>query len=135
MSKMVGKGTKLQQTIAMSLVDIAQLLSITHSGSAALWFDSTTLDGGVFKTKDHTGFAEGGSVAFELFYDAALSGHQALTDRITTPADNAMKIIYSNATEQSFTGAGMEFGNTIVMDDGVKANATVQVDGDPGWST
>ena len=131
------KGTKLQHTISASLVDIAQLISISHSGSKSETFDSTTLDGGIFKTKAQTGYSEGGTVSAELFYDPALTGHQFITDLISTPADNVMKIIYADTgvSEQSFTQAGVEFGVTVDMGDGLKGSVTYEVDGDPGWKT
>jgi len=48
-----------------------------------------------------------------------------------------MKIIYADtaATNQSFTSAGVEFGATVAMDDGLKASLTYTVTGDPGWPT
>lgn len=135
MSKVICKGTKWQRTVSMSLTDVAQAISIEHSGSKAETFDSTTLDGGVYKTKDHTGYAEGGTVSIELFYDPALSGHQAITDQQATPADNANKIIYADTSEQAFTSAGIGFGVTVAMNDGLKGTVEIEVDGDPGWKT
>ena len=131
------KGTKLQHTVSASLVDIAQILSIEHSGSGSETFDSTTLDGGVYKTFAPTGYSNPGQVSAEIFYDPALAGHQAVTDLIATPATNAMKIIYADtaATNQAFTSAGVEFGATVAMDDGLKASITYTVTGDPGWPT
>jgi hypothetical protein len=129
------KGSKLQHTVSASLVDIAQMLSMEHSGSGSETFESTTLDGGVFKTFAPTGYSNPGQVSAEIFYDPALAGHQAITDLIATPATNAMKIIYADtaATNQSFTSAGVEFGATVAMDDGLKASMTYTVTGDPGW--
>ena len=131
------KGTKLQHTVSASLVDIAQLLSIEHSGSGSETFESTTLDGGVYKTFAPTGYSNPGTVSAEIFYDPALSGHQAITDLIATPATNAMKAVYADtaATNQSFTSAGVEFGVTVAMEDGLKATMTYTVTGDPGWPT
>jgi hypothetical protein len=131
------KGTKLQHTVSASLVDIAQILSIEHSGSGSETFESTTLDGGVYKTFAPTGYSNPGQVSMELFFDPALIGHQAITDLIAAPATNAMKIIYADtgATNQSFTSAGVEFGATVAMDDGLKASVTYTVTGDPGWPT
>jgi len=131
------KGTKLQHTVSASLVDIAQTLSLEHSGSGSETFESTTLDGGTFKTFAQTGYSNPGTVAAEIFYDPALAGHQAITDLVAAPADNAMKLIYADtaATNQSFTSAGVEFGVTVAMEDGLKASITYTVDGDPGWST
>jgi hypothetical protein len=131
------KGTKLQHTVSASLVDIAQVLSIEHSGSGSETFESTTLDGGVFKTFAPTGYSNPGTVSAEIFYDPALVGHQAITDLIAAPATNAMKLIYADtaATNQAFTSAGVEFGNTVDMADGLKGSITYTVTGDPGWST
>ena len=131
------KGTKLQQTVSAALVDIAQLLSIEHSGSGSDTFESTTLDGSAYKTFAPTGYSNPGEVSAELFYDPALAGHQAITDLIATPATNAMKIIYADtaATNQSFTSAGVQFGVTVAMDDGLKGSITYTVTGDPGWPT
>lgn len=121
----------------MSLADIAQLTSIEHSGSESETWDSTTLDGGVYKNYDQTGYSEPGEVSAELFFDPALAGHQAITDLIAAPADNAMKIIYADtaATNQSFTAAGVAFGVTVAMDNGLVGSITYKVDGDPGWPT
>ena len=137
MAKVPCKGTVLQQTISMSLTAVAQLTSIEISGSEAETWDSTTLDGGVYKTYDQTGYSEPGEVSAELFYDPALSGHQFITDQIATPADNAMKIIYADSatTEQSFTAAGHAFGATVAMDNGLVGSCTWKIDGDPGWPT
>jgi hypothetical protein len=131
------KGTKLQHTVSASLVDIAQVLSIEHSGSGSETFESTTLDGGVFKTFAPTGYSNPGTVSAEIFYDPALVGHQAITDLIAAPATNAMKLIYADtaATNQAFTSAGVEFGNTVDMADGLKGSITYTVTGDPWWST
>ena len=131
------KGTKLQHTVAASLVDIAQVRSIEHSGSGSETFESTTLDGSTYKTFAPTGYSNPGEVSAELFYDPALVGHQAITDLIATPATNAMKLIYADtaATNQSFTSAGVQFGATVDMGDGLKGSVTYTVTGDPGWPT
>lgn len=131
------KGARLQHTVSAALADIAQLTGFEISGSKSNTFDSTILEGGVYKTKAQTGYSDPGTVTAELFYDPALAGHQAITDLIATPADNAMKIIYADtgASEQSFTSAGTEFGATIAMDNGLKGNVTYEIDGDPGWKT
>jgi hypothetical protein len=137
MAKVKCKGTKLQHTVSASLVDIAQIITFSHSGSGSETYESTALDTGVFKTFDQTGYSNPGEISGELFYDPALAGHQSITDLIAAPADNAMKIIYadSGASEQPFTAAGVQFGTTVEMNDGLKGSFTYTVDGDPGWKT
>lgn len=131
------KGTIIKHTISAALVAIAQVKSIDFSGAKSLTFDSTTLDGGVYKTKAQTGYSDPGTVALELFYDPALSGHQFITDLMDTPADNAMQVTYADtgATTQSFTQAGVEFGVAVAMEDGLTGSVTYEIDGAPGWPT
>jgi hypothetical protein len=121
----------------MALADIAQLRSFSLSGAGSETFSTQTLDGSVYKTFAQTGYSNPGTVTAELFYDPALAGHQAITDNMDAPADNAMKIIYADtgASEQSFTVAGVEFGVTIEMDNGLVGSVTYQIDGAPGWKT
>lgn len=137
MAKVPGKGSIVKHTISASLTAIAQLTSAEVTGTQSLTWDSTTLDGGVFKTYDQTGYAEPGTVSLEMLFDPALAGHQFITDTIRVPADNAMTLTYADAatTTQAFVGAGITFGAVIAMDDGVKATAEYQIDGDPGWPT
>ena len=131
------KGTVLKHTISASLTAIAQIISLEQSGSESEHFESTTLDGGVFKTYALTGYSEGGELSGELFYDPALVGHQFITDNISTPATNAMTLTYADAgaTVQSFTAAGVGFGVTVDMGDGLKGSFTYKIAGDPGWPT
>jgi hypothetical protein len=137
MAKVKGKGTIFKMTISMSLTAVAQLLDLELSGCEAETYDSTTLDGAVYKTYDHTGYSEPGEASFGLFYDPALSGHQFITDQIDTPADNACQITYADtgATTQSFTGAGWGMGVQVAMNDGLKGSVKCKIDGAAGWPT
>lgn len=135
MAKIKCKGTLLKQTISMSLTSVAQIISLEHSGAESETYESTTLDGGVFKTYDQTGYAEGGSVNGELFYDPALSGHQSFTDLVAAPADVVFTITFADgaATVQTFTAAGYGFGAKVAMNDGLKGSFSLKIDGDPGF--
>lgn len=137
MAKVKCKGTVLQHTVSASLAAIAQVTSIEVSGAESETWDSSALDTGVYKTYDQTGYSEPGEVSAELFYDPALAGHQAITDLMDAPADNAMKIIYadSGVSEQPFTSAGVAFGVTVAMDNGLVGSVTYKIDGAPGWKT
>jgi hypothetical protein len=137
MAKVKCKGTALKQQIAMSYTAVAQLISLSMSGSESLTYDSTTLDGGVEKTYDQTGYTEPGECSGELFYDPALSGHQSMTDLLAAPADQNWQILYadSGGTTQTFAGAGIAFGNTVDMADGLKGSFTIKIDGTAGWPT
>lgn len=133
MAKLKGKGTTLQQTISATLTDVAQVTDIDLSGEASLDFDSTTLDGGVFETKDLTGYSSPGTVKAGLFFDPALAGHQAIITLISAPASCVWKLKYSDSGPSSltYTSAGVGVDQTIVANDGVKATVTMNRTGAP----
>lgn len=133
MAILKGKGSVLQQTIASTLTDIAQSTGVDLSGEGTSDFDSTTLDGGVYETKALTGFAQGGTVKLELFFDPALAGHAALVATITTPAPCIYKLKYSDSGPSSltYTAAGVDLGQKIAMKDGVRGTWTMNRTGTP----
>jgi len=132
MAKVKCKGTVLQQDIASTLTDIAQIISIELPEAENETYEADTLDNsGAGIPYELTGRTEGGSVSFEMFFDPALAGHQEFTDKLTTPADDSYKIIFadSGTTEWAFTGSGVSLGGTVDLADGLKANVTIKVDG------
>lgn len=133
MAKLKGKGTVLQQTISATLTDVAQITDIDLSGEASLDYDSTTLDGGVYQTKELTGYSSPGTVKAGLFFDPALAGHAAIIALITTPATCVWKLKYSDSGPSSltYTSAGLGVDQTIVANDGVKATVTMNRTGAP----
>lgn len=137
MAKIACKGTKFQQTISAALVDVAQLISMNLSGAQSKTYEGTSLDTDVWEEYPVTGYSDGGSFGAELFYDPALAGHQALTDRLGVPAVGAYKVIYSDSanTQQPFNAGGITFGVTVAMGDGLKASIDLKITGDPGFPT
>ena len=138
MTVVISKGTVLQQELSMVFTAVAQVISLKQTGAESETFESTTLDTpGSGKTYATTGYVEPGSVDFELFYDPQLSGHQAMTDLLTTPADQNWKLIFadSGTTEYPFTGAGISFDVDVAMADGLKGSGSIKLDGLGTWPT
>lgn len=133
MAKLKGKGTVLQQTISSTLTDVAQITDIDISGEASLDYESVTLDGGVYETKELTGYSSPGTVKAGLFFDPALAGHQAIVALITTPGTCVWKVKYSDAGPSSltYTSAGVGLDQKIVAKDGVRATLTMNRTGAP----
>lgn len=131
MAKIKCKGTAIKQTISTTLTAIAQVIDFSHSGAEVETYDSTTLDGGVGKTYDQTGYSEPGTFDFSLFFDPALAGHQALTDDVTTPVDRVYSIEFADAatTTCTFNAAGIGVGFTGAMNDGLKMDVSLKLDG------
>ena len=131
MAKIVCKGTILKQTVSSTLTAVAQIISMDHSGAESETFESTTLDtSGAGKEYTATGYSEGGTVDFELFYDPALAGHQSITDEVTTPIERAWQITFADAssTTAAFTAAGLGFGFAVDMNDGLKGSVSIKLD-------
>lgn len=132
MAKIKSKGTVVQQTISAAFVAVAQVFSVDHSGAATETFECDTLDNinpGI--PKQPTGRAAGGTYSLELFLDPALSGHQSITDEIHTPIVNPWKLIFADAasTPWPISVAGVGFGATVALADGLKATVELEVDG------
>lgn len=139
----VSKGTVLQMDIAGSLAAVAEVLSIDISGAKSETFDGTTLSQAASgMVRQANGYSTPPDVSAELFWLPTNTGHQAITDEITTPTIAVAsqldgKVIYadSGSTELPFKIAGVEVGQTIAKDDGVKANVTFTLNGQPTWPT
>ena len=127
MAKVASKGTVLQQEISSTFTAVAQLTELSYSGGESETFDTTCLDSGVGKTLGQTGYSEAGEVSLGGFYDPALAGHQAISDLVSTPADNNWKIIFadSGTTAMTFTSAGVSWEVTAAMSDGLKFSSTL----------
>lgn len=138
MAKVPSKGTVLQQEISMTFTAVAQLTEISQSGAESETYESTTLDTtGAGKEYTPTGYSEGGTVDVGGFYDPALAGHQAITDLITTPAEQNWKIIYADSanTECPYTSAGLSWDTTVAMSDGLKFSSSMKCDQLPTFPT
>lgn len=142
MAKLKGKGTTLKQYITSAYVAVAQVLSISQSGLQSETYEADTLDNTDYGIPyEPTGRVEGGSFDFELLFDPALAGHQALLDVIEVPISptastkTAFQVVFSDAaaTTWSFLCAGATAGMNAVLNDGLKANFTLKVNKIPTY--
>lgn len=126
------KGTKLQKEISMVFTDVPGVHQLTTDGVDVEDYDDTTLDqAAAGRGHSPTGYAEGGSVNGQLFFDPVDTTIQSMTDDITTPAKVNWKVIWSDgaATEWPFSGF-MKFLNvTADMANALVAPFSVKLDG------
>ena len=131
MAKVIVKGSSLKQTITTTLTAVAQVIDFSHSGVEVETIDVTTIDTpGSGREYLASGIVEGGSVDASLFFDPNLAGHQAITDDITTPTERnwALTFVDAGTTEATFDVAGIGFGITGTMEDGLKADISLKLD-------
>jgi len=130
------KGTALQQEISSVYTAVAQIISIDLPEAEAETYEADTLDSsGAGIPHKSTGRSEGGSCSGELFYDPALAGHKALTELIRSPQAENWKVVFADdgSSEWAFAGAGFSFGGTVALNDGLKANFSIKLDGIPTY--
>ena len=131
-TKAPSKGSVLQVSISASFTAVSETIDISTSGAGLEFYDSRTLGAGVGLPKDLTGHANGGQVSWSMFWDPADSTHQHLTDSITTPAKESMKLIFADSGTTEWTWTGITSGGpdvNLTGNDGAKASFTQEVDG------
>lgn len=143
MAKLKVKGTVLSQGSGTTYTPVAQIRSFGVDGLETETYDSRTLDGTAGVEYDPTGFVEGGSTTFDLLYDPALAGHQAITTLVTAACLNTngsankvnWKLIFANtsSTEMTMVSAGVGFGITGEASDGLSASVTLKHSGCPAF--
>lgn len=131
MAKVITKGTVINHFDGTTGTAVAQVISYNHSGAESETYDATTLDTtGAGKEYAATGYSEGGSFDFSLFFDPGLAGHQSLTDDVTTPTERQYSIVFADSatTTQTFDAAGIGFGFTGEMTNGLTADVSLKLD-------
>jgi len=133
MAKLKGKGTSLLLSITATYTAVPNLLNVSLSGEKAETYDSTTLDGVTFKTKDHTGYSDTANISAEAFYDPSNAVFAAWEALIATPAANNVKVTYTDSgpTSKVYSGVGFGIDKNVVPNDGVKATLTCETSGAP----
>ena len=139
MTIMIGKGTALQESIASTFTAVTQVISIDLPEAENETFEADYLDqanaGIPHKVTNRT---EGGSLSAELFYDPALASHKKLVDKLSNPVTTgiSMKVVFATTTNAwTMTVAGVGLGGTVAINDGVKANVTMKLDGIVSYTT
>lgn len=136
MAKVKCKGTALAQEISSAYVTVAQVISLELPTAESETYEADTLDNtnaGI--PYEPTGRTEGGSCSGELFYDPALDGHKDLTELLRAPAAENWKITFADtgASTWTFAGAGFSMGGTVALNDGLKANFSIKLNGIPTY--
>jgi hypothetical protein len=139
----ISKGSVLKIDVATVLTAVSEVISIDHDGAENETFKYSTLDqSGAGHLYLSSGYTEPGNVNTELMFLPTNSGHQQVTDHLTTPSttaatqlDGEITFADGSSTTMPFKIAGFSFGVSIAMDDGVKASVGMKVSGVPTYAT
>lgn len=142
MAKVFCKGTVLSFATAGTFVAIGAITSIDKTGEESETADGRTLDqSSPYVPYEPTGYVEPGELAFELFWDPALAGHQTLMGYVAQPYTIASgvltkiksKITYADVTPTSAIQdvAGISVDKKVAMKDMLKASFKCKLSGAP----
>lgn len=131
MTAIASKGTAIQLSIASTFTTIAQVYELTGPGPEVGRFEWTNLGSGTGRRKLPTGYVDGGTVSWSMFFDPVAATLQALTALITTPAVASWKVIWSDAasTEWPFSAILVGLEPKATLDDGLKCDCEADLDG------
>lgn len=131
MAKIASKGTLLKMEISSVFTTIAQVYELNAPPGDVQTFNSTDLAGGVGMTHAVTGYVDTGELTASLFFDPTAATVKAMTAKITTPAENNFKVVWSDgsATEWGFAGIIRSLGPKATLQDALKADVRIQVSG------
>lgn len=133
MAKIKSKGTALLMSISSVYTAIPQCTDISLSGEASLTADTTTLDGGAFKTYDANGYVEPCKISANGFYDPDDTVHAAIVALVAAPVATNFKVTYTDTSPLSavYSGTGIGFDKSISLNDPVKFALNIQTSGAP----
>ena len=132
-NKVPSKGTALLMEISSVYTAVPQLKSLSIAGAASETYDSTTLDGGAYKTHDITGYTETATISAEVFRDPDDTVHAAFIALLATPVATNFRVTYADATPLSevYKGVGFGFDTTAAPSDGLSSSMTIKTSGAP----
>ena len=112
--KIPSKGVALLQSISSVYTAMQALTGIKVSGKKSNTYDSTTLDGGVFKTRDPTGYSEPVEISAGGFYNPAHASYTAFEALIATPVATNFKVTWTDSgpTSEIYSGTGFSIDKT-----------------------
>lgn len=134
------KGSAIQITIGTTLTTVAQTTQFSFSGSEVGTISTATLDQAAAAVGYiNNGFSEGGSVSGTCFFDPTNASQQALTDLITTPADdtdfNAIWESSATSADWAFVGIVTNFDPSANLNDAITADYGIKLDGLPTYQS
>ncbi len=132
-NRVKSKGTAFLMSISSVYTAVTGLKSVSLAGEKSETFPSHTLDTGVFKTHDPTGYSDTCVITADVFYDPDDTVHAAFIALIAAPVATNFKVTYADTTPLSaiYSGVGFGFDKTATPGDGLSGTMTVQTSGTP----
>jgi len=133
MAKLKSRGVVFAQYVSAAYVAMAAQQSIDISGEASETNDTTTLDGGAYKTKDPTGYVDPATIKLSGLYDPSIATYTNFAGLVSTPVATNFKITYTDTTPTSaiYSGVGFAIDKKISPEKHITADITIVTSGAP----
>jgi len=132
-AKNKSRGTAFKIGSGGAFTALGGLQSIDVSGEKSETEDTTTLDGGQYKTKDPTGLSDPPVIKFSGFYDPVNAGWAALQGLVAAPVPTACTVTYTDtaATVATYEGTGFGIDKKVDVTKPLMASGEVVTSGAP----
>lgn len=133
LNKLVSKGVILSQSVSAVYVALAGLMSLDVSGEKSIAEDTTTLDGGVYKTKTPNGHAEPPIIKAGGLYDPQHATYTNLMAILSTPTVTNFKVQWTDAgpTSAIYSVASVGLNKKAAVGKMIDADITLETSGAP----
>jgi len=131
--KIKAKGTVFAQYVTSAYVSMEGLTSVSIDGEKSETVDSTTLDGGVYKTKNPTGYSDTATIKLAGHYDPVHATFTNFVGLIAAPAATNFKVTWTDVAPTSAIYSGVGFGINKKSEVGklVMADLEIETSGAP----
>lgn len=133
MAKLKSRGVTFAQYVSAAYVAMAGLQSIDITGEKSETNDTTTLDGGAYKTKDPTGYVDPPSIKLTGLYDPTIPTYTNLAGLVSAPVATNFKVTYTDTAPTSaiYSGVGFALDKKISPEKHITADITIETSGAP----
>lgn len=133
MAKLKSRGVIFAQYVSAAYVPMAALQSIDITGEKSETNDTTTLDGGAYKTKDPTGYVDPPSIKLTGLYDPTIPTYTNFSGLVSTPVATNFKVTYTDTAPTSaiYSGVGFALDKKISPEKHITSDITIETSGAP----
>lgn len=131
--KIKSRGTVFAQYVTAAYVAMEGIESIDITGEKSLTDDTTTLDGGQYKTKSPNGYSDPCTIKLSGLYDPLHATFSNFIALIGTPVPTNFKVTWADSAPTSAVYSGVGFGidKKAAVDKMVRSDLMIECSGAP----
>lgn len=134
LNKQIGYGSVFAySTDGTSFTDVGSIIDGFNGPSTSADEVETTILSDTYKSYQRSQI-DPGEASFEFAYDTADTNTNALVDLYNNGTVATWRVTFPDSSAEEFDGFLKDFGREVVKDSLIKANVTIRVSGDAGFT-